>query len=83
PARHRLNLTIRSRCFVQRVLFDGRRAVGLAVSTGGELQTVHGDEIVLCAGAVGSPHLLLLSGVGPADQLRAAGVPVTYELPGV
>jgi choline dehydrogenase len=83
PARHRLNLTIRSRCFVQHVLFDGRRAVGLAISTGGERHTVHGDEIVLCAGAVGSPQLLLLSGVGPADQLRAAGVPVTHELPGV
>jgi choline dehydrogenase len=83
PARHRLNLMIRSRCVVQRILFEGRRAVGLSVLSGTELQTVHGDEIVLCAGAVGSPHLLLLSGVGPADQLRNAGVPVTLDLAGV
>ncbi|MGH2461402.1 MAG: mycofactocin dehydrogenase MftG [Chloroflexota bacterium] len=83
PARHRLNLTVRSRCVVQRVLFDGRRAVGVSVVSGGELQTVHGDQIVLCAGAVGSPHLLMLSGVGPADQLGAASVSVTQALPGV
>lgn len=83
PARHRLNLTIRAHCAVQRILFEGRRAVGVAVSSGSQIQAVHGDQIVLCAGAVGSPHLLMLSGVGPADQLRAAGVPMTQDLPGV
>ena len=83
PARHRLNLTIRSRCLVQRVLFEGRRAIGVSVLSGGELQRVYADEIVLSAGPIGSPHLLLLSGVGPADQLRSAGVPLHHELPGV
>jgi choline dehydrogenase len=83
PARHRLNLTIRAHCFVQRVLFDGRRAVGVEVRSGNELFTVYGDEIILSAGAIGSPHLLLLSGIGPAGQLRAAGVPVRLDLPGV
>lgn len=83
PARHRLNLTIRSRCVVQRILFDGSRAVGVVVASGGELQTVRGDTIVLCAGAIGSPHLLMLSGVGPADQLTAAGVSPIHDLPGV
>ncbi|HLZ08140.1 MAG TPA: GMC oxidoreductase, partial [Chloroflexota bacterium] len=83
PARYRLNLTVRSGCFVQRVIFDGNRAVGVAVVAGGRLQTVHGDEIVLSAGPIGSPHLLMLSGVGPAEQLRAAGVAVRHELPGV
>lgn len=82
-ARHRLNLVIRPRCTVQRILFEGRRAVGLSVASGTELQTVYGGEIILCAGPVGSPHLLLLSGVGPAEQLRAAGVPVLHDLPGV
>jgi choline dehydrogenase len=83
PARHRLNLTIRSRCQVRQILFEGRRAVGLLVASGGELFRVEGDEIVLAAGAIGSPHLLMLSGIGPADQLRAAGVAVRQAMPGV
>ncbi|HZQ97522.1 MAG TPA: mycofactocin system GMC family oxidoreductase MftG [Chloroflexota bacterium] len=83
PSRHRLNLTIRSGCTVHRVLFDGRRATGVAVWSRGELFEVYGGAVVLSAGAVGSPHLLMLSGVGPADQLRAAGVAVRHELPGV
>lgn len=83
PARHRLNLTIRPRCHVQRVVLRGGRAVGLSVWSGAELFEVEGDEIVLAAGSVGSPHLLMLSGIGPADDLRAAGVAVQHELPGV
>lgn len=83
PVRHRLNLTIRARCVAHRILFDGRRAVGVIVASGGALQTVYGDEIILCAGAVGSPHLLMLSGIGPPDQLQAAGVPAVHALPGV
>jgi choline dehydrogenase len=83
PVRHRLNLTIRPNCFVQRILFDGKRANGVVVVSGGEVQTVHGDEIILSAGPIGSPHLLMLSGVGPADQLRSAGVEVRRELPGI
>jgi choline dehydrogenase len=83
PARHRLNLTIRPGCLVQSILFDGRRANGVVVAAGGETQTVHGDEIVLSAGPIGSPHLLMLSGIGPADQLRSAGVEIRRELPGV
>jgi choline dehydrogenase len=83
PARHRLNLTIRPHAKVQRVLFEGRRAVGVEVFSGGETFTVHAERVVLAAGAVGSPHLLMLSGVGPAEQLRAAGLAVRHELPGV
>ena len=81
--RHRLNLTIRPRCQVLQVTFDGRRANGVVVRSGSELFTVQGEEIILTAGAIGSPHLLLLSGVGPANQLRAAGIPVRLDLPGV
>ena len=51
--------------------------------SGGQRQVVVGDEIVLSAGPIGSPHLLMLSGIGPADQLRAAGVTVRHDLPGV
>ena len=83
PARHRLNLTVRPNCRVRRVLFQGKRAVGLLVDSGGETFTVAADRIILSAGAVGSPHLLLLSGVGPAGQLERMGIPVVQDTPGV
>ena len=85
PIRHRLNLTIRANCAVQRVLLspDGTRATGVEVESGGERFNVEADEIVLSAGAVGSPHLLMLSGIGEAEQLEVAGVSVTHGLPGV
>ena len=82
-ARHRLNLTIRPNCTVQRVVFDGNRATGAVVESDGESFTVEGDEIILSAGAVGSPHQLMLSGVGPADDLRSRDIPVVADLPGV
>ncbi|MFW6175028.1 MAG: mycofactocin system GMC family oxidoreductase MftG, partial [Chloroflexota bacterium] len=83
PARHRLNLTVRGRCLTRRVLFEGRRAVGVEVESGGEVFRVYGDEVVLSAGAIGSPHLLMLSGIGPAGQLERCGVPVLQDTPGV
>jgi choline dehydrogenase len=82
-ARRRPNLTIMPDSLACRVAFDGRRAIGVVVHAGGETVTVHGGEIILSAGAIGSPHLLLLSGVGPADQIKAAGLPVALDLPGV
>ena len=82
-SRHRLNLTIKPNCMVHRILFDGRRATGLVVESGGETFTVEGDQIILSAGAVGSPQLLMLSGVGPAGQLRSLGIPVVQDMPGV
>ena len=83
PARHRLNLTVRPNCQVRRVVFDGKRATGLLVESGGESFTVAAELIILSAGAVGSPHLLLLSGVGPAAQLEKLGIPVVQDTPGV
>ena len=83
PARHRLNLTIRAGCHVNRVLFEGTRAVGLEVESGGEVQQVFGEEIVLSAGALHSPPILLRSGVGPREQLEGLGIPVVNELAGV
>lgn len=82
-ARGRPNLTIMPETLAVRVVFDGRRAVGVAVRQGGAERVVRGEEIILSAGAVGSPHLLLLSGVGPAERLRAVGLPVVLDLPGV
>jgi len=81
--RHRLNLTIRPNCLVQRILFEGNRAVGVVVHSGDETCTVAGAHIILSAGAVGSPHLLMLSGVGPGAQLRGLGIPVVQDMPGV
>ena len=83
PSRHRLNLTVRGDVLTRRVLFQGKRAVGVDVESGGERFVLEGKEIVLSAGAVGSPHLLMLSGVGPAEDLRRVGVPVVQNLPGV
>ncbi len=89
PARHRLNLTVRGGVTARRVVFaapgggEGPRAVGVEVESGGEVFTVEGGEIVLCAGGIASPQLLLLSGVGPEERLRELGIPVTANLPGV
>ncbi|HEX2173583.1 MAG TPA: GMC oxidoreductase, partial [Dehalococcoidia bacterium] len=83
PARYRLNLTVRANVAARRILFDGRRAIGVEVTSQGETFRVEGEEIVLCAGAIGSPHLLMLSGVGPADELRAVGIEPIHDLPGV
>ena len=82
-ARERPNLTIQPDCLVHKVLFDGKRAVGIRAETDGEVVDYEGANIILSAGAIGSPHLLQLSGVGPAESLDAVGVPVLHELPGV
>ena len=83
PARHRLNLTIRPDTFIRRMLFDGNRATGVEVENSGECFVVEGEEIILCTGAIGSPHILMLSGVGSAEQINAAGIPLVHDLPGV
>ena len=83
PARHRLNLTIRPNVTTTRILMSGNRAVGIEAESGGEKFTVEGDEIVLSAGAIASPQLLMLSGIGPSDHLRSTGIPLAHHLPGV
>lgn len=83
PARRRPNLTVLTDASVQRVLFDGDRAVGVEYADRDGLGRVGADEVVLSAGAFGSPHLLQLSGVGPADHLRTVGVDPVADLPGV
>jgi choline dehydrogenase len=82
--RRRPNLTILTDAQVERVLFEGRRAVGVVSLRGGERSTHRaGREVILSAGAIGSPQLLQLSGVGPAARLQDAGVPVVHDSPGV
>ncbi len=82
-ARHRLNFTLRPNCTVHRVVFDGNKATGVVVESGGEVFTVEGDQIILSGGAIASPQLLMLSGVGPAEHLRSLGIPVVHDSPGV
>ncbi|SFF57249.1 mycofactocin dehydrogenase MftG [Blastococcus tunisiensis] len=79
PRRGHAGLTVRGGVRAQRVVVESGRAVGVATTAG----VVRAAEVVLSAGAVGSAHLLLLSGVGPADRLRSAGVPVVADVPGV
>ena len=82
-ARHRLNLTVRGGVTARRILFEGTRAVGVEAESGGEIFTVEGEQIVVSSGAIGSPHLLLLSGVGPAEHISSFGIGVVHDLPGV
>ena len=84
PAAKRPNLRVITRALTERVLFEGKRAVGVAFSENGVKRTVRARrEVILCGGAIGSPHVLLLSGVGPAAHLAEKGVPVVHDLPGV
>ncbi|HUI33948.1 MAG TPA: choline dehydrogenase [Stellaceae bacterium] len=84
PARGRANLRIETRALSERIVFDGKRAVGVEYRQGGELKTARARrEIILCGGAIGSPHLLLLSGIGPAAHLAQHGIAVVQDLPGV
>ena len=83
PNRGRTNLHIESEVTARRVVIEGSRAVGVEVERSGRVEMFSGDEVVLCAGAVMSAQLLLLSGVGPADQLLGHGVTVVADLPGV
>lgn len=83
PARDRPNLTIRANVSARRLRFAGNQAIGVEAERAGETFTMEGEQIVLCAGAIASPHLLLLSGVGPAEPLRRLGIAVVQDLPGV
>ena len=83
PMRHRLNLTVRGGVFVRKVLFEGSRAVGVEAESGGEVFILQADRVVLSAGAIRSPQLLMLSGIGPKGDLDQFGIPLVQELPGV
>lgn len=83
PARHRLNLTVRANCRTRRLLFEGKRVVGVEVESGGERFTVEGEEIILSSGTIGSAQLLLVSGVGPSEQLTSLDIPLVHALAGV
>ncbi len=84
PARHRPNLVVRTGVLVDRVVFDGRRATGVEYLLGRRREVARARaEVVVAAGAIGSPALLLRSGLGPAATLRALGIPPVADLPAV
>jgi choline dehydrogenase-like flavoprotein len=83
PARGRANLDIVTDTAIDRVLFDGRRAVGVEGRRGGERVSFRAREVILSCGTLETPKLLMLSGIGPADQLRTHGIDVLADLPGV
>ncbi len=84
PAMKRRNLELVVKALVRRIVFDGRRAVAVEYERGGTtLRAAATREVILSAGAVGSPHILQLSGVGAPDHLSRIGIPVRHELPGV
>lgn len=84
PALLRPNLTLITGAMVLRVVFKGTRAVGVEYAKGGAAQVVHADaEVILTSGAIGSPKLMMLSGVGPAAHLRQHAIKVLHDLPGV
>ena len=84
PNRARPNLQVLTGAHATRILFEGKRAVGVEYRQGAETKVLRaGREVLLSAGALLSPQLLMLSGVGPAEQLREHGIPVLHELPGV
>ena len=85
--RHRLNLTIRANVLARRIRFDDpfnpKKATGVEVESQGEIFVAEGAEIILSGGAIASPQLLLLSGVGPATELSNLGINPIHDLPGV
>jgi choline dehydrogenase len=83
PVERRPNLEVRCGAFVTRILTDGGRAVGVEAVERGRARSVRADEVILCGGAINSPQLLQLSGVGNTRELEAVGVRPSHDLPGV
>ena len=81
PARRRPNLMIRGEVLVDRVLIDGTRAAAVETRAGGAVERFEGSEVILCAGSVHSPAILMRSGIGPVDNLDALGIDVLVDAP--
>jgi choline dehydrogenase len=83
PVMKRKNLTVKTRAMVSRVIFEGKRAVGVEVIIKGKKEIITGKEIILCGGAINTPQILQLSGIGNAGELANLGIDVVHDLPGV
>ena len=78
-----MNLTIRDRCHVKKILIEKNKAVGVELESGSQTYVVEGENIILSAGALANPHILLLSGIGPASHLLENNISCVVDLPGV
>lgn len=83
PALARPNLEVRSLCQATKVIFEGKKAVGIEYLKAGKSEQARANQIILSGGVVDSPKLLMLSGIGPADHLKTIGIPVVADVPGV
>jgi choline dehydrogenase len=83
PVTNRPNLEVRTRAFVSKIHFNGTRAAGVQVTQGRRSERIDAGEVLLCGGAINSPQLLQLSGVGNASELQGVGVDVVHDLPAV
>ena len=83
PVKHRKNLEVKTRAMVTKVIFEGKVAVGVEVSIKGKQQIIKGRDIILAGGAINSPQLLQLSGIGNENDLKPLGVQMVHHLPGV
>jgi len=83
PALKRSNVALK-KCFVTRVIFEGKKACGVEIDQGGKISTLYaGKEVILAASSIKSPHLLMLSGIGDGEELAKHGIDVVANLPGV
>jgi choline dehydrogenase len=83
PALGRSNLTVSTHSLAEQIILDGERAAGVKYRRKGKLQTARGGQVILSSGAINSPQLLMLSGIGPADHLRSVDLGVRHDLAGV
>jgi choline dehydrogenase len=84
PARKKKNLTVFTESFVEKIIFDGKKAIGVEVNIKGKVSRVYANkEIILSGGSINSPQLLMLSGIGPANHLKEKGIEVIKDIPGV
>ncbi|HKD70135.1 MAG TPA: GMC oxidoreductase [Candidatus Binataceae bacterium] len=83
PARSRRNLTVRSRCLINRVVIERGRAIGVEADTGEGAERLLGARITICAGAIGTPAILMRSGIGPRAELERLAIAVAVDSPGV
>src|SRR6185295_7801148 len=84
PAQRRPNLRVETGALATRILFEGKRAVGIAYEQRGHRQQARASrEVILAGGSINSPQLLQLSGIGPSDVLQSSGIEVVHESPAV
>jgi len=84
PVKNRKNLNIFSNAFVEKIIFDGKKAIGIEVKIKNRVEKIYAEkELILSAGSINSPHLLMLSGIGDADHLIEKGINVVHDLKGV